>query len=226
VNGIVYVVAGSAGQLEGSSSGYPHNAMYYSNVSIGGALYFEVEGNRLNAKWIAGDGVIRDNFTIMKSVNKTTNLDIPTGTPTQLTASWVGNYNWSTSETTKTITVAPTANTTYTVNDGLGCLNDVFNITVSGPGRNIITEATIEAPTDASVKVMPTLVHKGQQISVTSPNTIPTEITLVDINGRIIKRFNSRQSFSIETNNLQNGIYFLRMKLKGKPFVQKISVLD
>jgi methionine-rich copper-binding protein CopC len=226
VNGIVYVVAGSAGQLEGSSSGYPHNAMYYSNVSIGGALYFEVEGNRLNAKWIAGDGVVRDNFTIMKNVNKTTNLDIPAGTPTQLTASWIGNYNWSTSETTNTITVAPTANTTYSVNDGLGCLNDVFNITISGPRRNMITEASIEAPADASVKVMPTLVHKGQQISVTSANTTPTEITLVDINGRVVKRFNSRQSFSIETNSLQNGIYFLRMKLKGKPFVQKISVLD
>ena len=226
VNGIVYVVAGSAGQLEGSSSGYPHNAMYYSNVSIGGALYFEVEGNRLNGKWISGDGIIRDNFTIMKDVNKTTNLNIPPGTPTQLTASWVGNYNWSTSETTKTITVAPVSNTNYTVNDGLGCLNDVFNITVSGGVRNIFTEATIEASTNGSVKVIPTLVHKGQQISVTSGNVTPTDISLVDINGRIIRRFNSSQSFYIETDKLQNGIYFLHMKIKGKPFIQKIAVLD
>ena len=226
LNGIVYVVAGSAGQLEGSSSGYPHNAMYYSNVSIGGALYFEVEGNRLNGKWISGDGIIRDNFTIMKDVNKTTNLNIPSGTPTQLTASWIGNYNWSTSETTKTITITPASNSTYTVNDGLGCLNDVFNVTVSGGGRNLFTEATIEASVAGSVKVIPTLVHKGQQISVTLGNVTPTDILLVDINGRIVKRFNSRQSFYIDTDQLQNGVYFLRMKLKGKPFVQKIAVLD
>jgi hypothetical protein len=37
------------------------------------------------------------------------------------------------------------ANTTYTVTDGVTCLTDVFNITVSGAGRNLITNATIEA---------------------------------------------------------------------------------
>ena len=161
----------------------------------------------------------------MKDVNKTTNLSIPSGTPTQLTASRVGNYNWSKSETTKTIAVAPTSNSTYSVNDGLGCVNDVFNITVSAAGQNIFTEATIEVSA-ASVKVIPTLVHKGQQISVIAGHFTPTEISLVDINERIVKRFNSRQSFYIETDKLQNGFYFLRMKLIGKPFVQKISVLD
>jgi len=226
VNGIVYVVAGSAGQLEGSSAGYPHNAMYYSNVSIGGALFFEVEGNRLDGKWISSDGVIRDNFTIMKDVNKTTNLSIPSGTPTQLTASWIGNYNWSTSETTRSITVAPLVNTNYTVNDGLGCLNDAFNITVTGGGRNPLTSTTIEASTKESVKVVPTLVHRGQQITVNSGSITPTDIMLIDINGRIIRKFNSRQSFRIETGNLHNGSYFLQMKLKGKPFVQQIVVID
>jgi len=226
VNGIVYAVVGSAGQLGGTTTGYPHDAMYYSNVTNGGTLFFEVEGNRLDAKWICADGVIRDNFTIMKDVNKTISLTIPAGTPTELTASWIGNYSWNTGETTRTIIVSPVVNTTYTVNDGLSCLSDVFNITVSGAGRNIITNATIEASKGASVKVIPTLVHKGQQISVISGSVTPTEITLIDIKGRIITRYNSRQSFFIETNNLQNGVYFLRMKLKGKPFVQKIAVLD
>src|SRR5436190_14998817 len=194
-NGIVYVVAGSAGQLDGTSAGYPHNAMYYSDVSVGGAFFFEIEQNRLDAKWICADGVIRDQFTIMKNVNKTTNLTIPSGTPTQLDASWLGNYSWNTLETTRSITVSPTANTTYTVTDGVTCLTDVFNITVSGAGRNLITNATIEATSNGSVKVIPTLVHKGQQISVTSGDIIPAEISLVDINGRLIRKFNSRQSF-------------------------------
>lgn len=226
VNGIVYIVAGSAGQLEGSSSGYPHNAMYYSNVSIGGALFFEVEGNRFDGKWISSDGVIRDNFTIMKDVNKTTNLSIPSGTPTQLTASWIGNYNWSTSENTRSITVAPLANTNYTVNDGLGCLNDAFNITVTGGARNPLTNTTIEASIKESVKVVPTLVHRGQQVTVNSANSTPTDIVLVDINGRVIRKFNARQSFRIETGNLHNGSYFLQMKIKGKRFVQQIVVID
>jgi hypothetical protein len=42
-NGIVYAVVGSSGQLGGTTSGYPHNAMYYSNDTNGGAMYLEVE---------------------------------------------------------------------------------------------------------------------------------------------------------------------------------------
>ncbi len=91
-NGIVYALVGSAGQLGGTTTGYPHNAMYYSNVTNGGTLYFEVENNRLAAKWICSDGVIRDNFTIMKNVNQTSTVSIPTGASTTLTASWTGNY--------------------------------------------------------------------------------------------------------------------------------------
>ncbi len=200
--------------------------MYYSDVSVGGAFFFEIEQNRLDAKWVCADGVIRDQFTIMKNVNKTTNLNIPPGTHIQLDASWLGNYSWNTSETTRSINVSPSANTTYTVTDGLTCLTDVFNITVSGAARNSFTNATIEAAANGSVKVIPTLVHKGQQISVTSGDDTPTEISLVDINGRLIRKFNSSQSFFIKTDDLQNGVYFLRMKLKGKPFIQKITVLD
>ncbi len=68
-DGTVYVVSGSAGAQGGSKATYPHNAMYYSNNQIGGALMLEVTGNKLNVKWICADGVIRDNFTMMKEVS-------------------------------------------------------------------------------------------------------------------------------------------------------------
>jgi len=99
--GILYVVAGSAGWATTTQAAYPHNAMYYSNTTNGGSLYLEVEGNRLDAKWIADDGVIRDKFTIMKDVNvkqtitQETNLNNIT-----LTASWNGNYGWQNTNVT------------------------------------------------------------------------------------------------------------------------------
>ena len=130
-NGIVYAVVGSSGQLGGTSTGYPHNAMYYSNSTNGGALFFEVENNRLDAKWIGADGVIRDNFTIMKNVNQSSNVSIINGGSTTLTASWIGNYSWSNGATTRSITVSPGASTVYTVSDGAGCLTDVFNVNIS-----------------------------------------------------------------------------------------------
>jgi len=68
--GTVYVVSGSAGALGGHKPEYPHNAMYYSNNEVGGAVMLEVEGNRLAMKWICSDGQIRDQFTMMKDVSK------------------------------------------------------------------------------------------------------------------------------------------------------------
>jgi methionine-rich copper-binding protein CopC len=225
-NGIVFVVAGSAGQLDGTSSGYPHNAMYYSDVSNGGAFFFEVEQNRLDAKWVCADGLIRDQFTLMKDINKTTNLTIPSGTPTQLDASWLGNYSWNTSEITRSITVAPTANTTYTVTDNLNCITDVFNITVTGGAKNSFTETSPEIKTKESFKIVPTLVQRGQPVLVKTGYNSSVEISLIDINGRVIRNFKANQAASMRTDNLQPGVYFVRLKGKSKPVIQKIVVMD
>ncbi|MEO6723261.1 MAG: metallophosphoesterase family protein [Ferruginibacter sp.] len=132
-NGIVYALAGSSGQVTGTTAGYPHDAMYYSNTSIGGAFYFEVDSNRLDAKWICADSVIRDNFTIFKGVNKRTDTTIMAGDSIHLSASWVGNYMWTSGATTRSINVGPNEDTTYNVWDNNNCLADTFNVTVLTP---------------------------------------------------------------------------------------------
>jgi len=60
------VVTGSAGPVGGIQKSFPHAAMYYSNGTIGGATMLEVKGNKLTLKWICADGVIRDQFTMVK----------------------------------------------------------------------------------------------------------------------------------------------------------------
>ncbi len=135
-NGTMYIVTGSSGQLGGSSTGYPYDAMYYSNNTEGGAFYFEVDNNRLDAKFICADGVIRDQFTMMKDVNKKLAFSASNGLSVSLTASYVGSYNWSgpgASGSTKTISVTPPSNatTSYIVNDALGCVADTFVITAA-----------------------------------------------------------------------------------------------
>lgn len=145
-HGSMYVVAGSAGQLGGTSTGYPHNAMFYSNATQGGSLYFEVDSNRLDAKFISYSGtgvtvapVIRDQFTIFKDVNKVYNLNATVNVPLILSASWKGTYTWPTNGnvTTPSVTIPNTAlgTFTYRVRDlaSANCLEDVYNITVSSP---------------------------------------------------------------------------------------------
>jgi hypothetical protein len=64
--GTVYLVTGSAGKLGGEQTSFPHDAMYFSDADHGGASILEINGDRLDLKWICADGVIRDHFTMMK----------------------------------------------------------------------------------------------------------------------------------------------------------------
>ncbi len=128
--GTVYVVTGSAGAMGHKQTTYPHDAMYYSYNEKGGASIIEVNENKLELKWICSDGEIRDHFVMMKDVNKTRTIMAKKGKPVTLTASFVGNYNWSGSkETTRSITVKPKGKkTVYEVTDPYTCLKDRFEI--------------------------------------------------------------------------------------------------
>lgn len=128
--GTVYVVSGSAGQLGGRSVGFPHDAMQYANDSVGGASIIEVQGNRLDLKWICSDGMIRDQFTMMKEVNRLVKVSGKKGKPLTLTASFVGSYQWNNKGgNTRSITVMPASRKkVYEVKDPYSCVKDVFEV--------------------------------------------------------------------------------------------------
>lgn len=131
--GTVYVVAGSGGQLGNPKADFPHKAMYYSDAERGGGLMLEVESNRLDLKWIASDGVIRDKFTIEKGVNKETTYDVARNEPVELKASFIGDYVWNTGQNTRNVQVQPAETTDYTVRDPQHCIQDVFHVKVAKP---------------------------------------------------------------------------------------------
>jgi hypothetical protein len=62
--GAVYCVSGSSSRVSGSPP-LDHPAMFISLNRLG-SLVFEVDGDRLDAKWIAAGGEVRDSFTIIK----------------------------------------------------------------------------------------------------------------------------------------------------------------
>jgi hypothetical protein len=61
--GAVYVVAGSSGKMSGGSLNHP--AMFTSLNNLG-SLVLDINGNRLNAKFLTETGTITDFFTILK----------------------------------------------------------------------------------------------------------------------------------------------------------------
>jgi predicted phosphodiesterase len=139
-HGTVYIVSGNAGADGGVQGGYPHDAFPYSDQNFGGMFYFEADSNRLDAKYIRSDGAIGDNFTIMKGVNVADTFFIISGNQVTLNASWGGNYAWSTTATTRTITVTPAEGlTNYSVVDNLGCLKDSFAVYANVCAGNVNT---------------------------------------------------------------------------------------
>lgn len=233
--GSVYVVAGSAGQLGGTQTAYPHNAMHYSNATNGGSMVLEIEGNTLNAKWICADGVIRDNFTIEKDVNKTTNLNITSGQNVVLTASWIGNYSWTPGgATTRTISVSPTSNISYTVTDGAtNCLKDIYNIKVSGArfaqGNNMQDETN-----GLSLSVFPNPTSGETTIQYSTPFVGDVTLDLYDIQGKKIKSFINqtqdngvyKQSFNSKSDGIPAGIYFVKLSFREQQINQKLVIQE
>ena len=131
-NGTVYVLSGSAGQLGGTQGSFPHNAMHYSNATYGGSLILDIQNNRLDAKWLCADGVIRDKFTIYKDVNTVKIYTVTPTSTTNISASWPGTYVWSNSVTTNSISVTTSVNATFWVKDPNSCVADTFKFVLSG----------------------------------------------------------------------------------------------
>ncbi|WP_461053973.1 metallophosphoesterase [Spirosoma arcticum] len=65
-NYIVHVVNGSGGGIERAPDNINHPAMQ-NTQDDGGSMYMEIEGDRLDAKFIAQDGTIKDQFSIVKA---------------------------------------------------------------------------------------------------------------------------------------------------------------
>ncbi|WP_188764879.1 metallophosphoesterase [Emticicia aquatilis] len=138
--GTIYCVVGSAGRLDWNGDPNPHPSSVYSNISIGGSLLFTINDNRLDARWVAADGVIRDNFTVFKNVNKTEKKTLEYGEKIRLTSSWKGSHLWSNGVNNQDfIEISPRKDTIISVVDSLGFLKDNFQISVL-PQPVVLTE--------------------------------------------------------------------------------------
>jgi predicted MPP superfamily phosphohydrolase len=220
-HGSIYVVSGSAGKVGGQSAGYPHKCMHYSNTTNGGAIYFEVEDNRLDAKFISYDTaspstpIVRDSFTIFKDVNKSTSINTSLNSQTTLEASWIGQYNWSTNENTKAITInnAAIGNFVYEVEDDYKCVKDTFTINVTDPlSNNSFENYTVFSfypnPTTGKIKIL---------TSLESINSFK----IISFDGKSIQE-GTINNDEIDVSELKPGVYFIYFENDKNSIIKKI----
>ncbi|GAB3995386.1 hypothetical protein GCM10028807_35390 [Spirosoma daeguense] len=143
--GTVYIVAGSAGALEKIAGLGNHPAMVYTQKDIGGSFYFDVEDNRLDAKFLQNQNIyppygytIADQFTILKDVGIPQSLTVATGQSVTLTAPFISNYVWSNpadggfSSSSRSVVInLPVGTHTYQVRDAQSCVQNTFTVHVT-----------------------------------------------------------------------------------------------
>jgi acid phosphatase type 7 len=135
-NGTVYVVSGTFGRLEPvlalRLNQPPHPSSYFSDLLTGGSVALKIEDNRLDCEWLCADGVVRDRFTMLKNVNKTSTINIEYGDKVKLKASWPGTYKWSNGVNNQAeIEINSLKSGVYSVKDSLGFLEDKFEVNVA-----------------------------------------------------------------------------------------------
>lgn len=222
--GIVYCVAGSGGQLGGQSTGYPHKAMVYSNEDVGASASIQIEDNRMDFYMVAADSTIKDHFVMFKDVNKHFYRHTQPGVPITITASWKGDgYRWSTGETTRSITVAPTKVTDYYVTDDKGVLVDTNTVDFTTG----LDEAVVEA---FNVEVYPNP-STGGKVSLKLADVTESSLTLIVTNllGQEVvpsKTITLDSKSKEETINFPStpGFYLVTLKGSKGSVVRKVEV--
>ncbi len=217
-NGTVYIVAGEAGKIGSVQSSYPHNSKYFSDASKTGALFFEIENNRLDAFYLEEDSLIHDSFTMFKNVNNKINLT-SLGSQT-LTASWPGTYNWQHSTAyTQSVLVNNTATSlNYIVTDSLNCIADTFN--------NVLASIASLNATKKNVIVYPNPTNGKLVIDASFFNSELYLIEIINTTGQsVFKVSSSKEVLTINIQHLKDGEYFITLKNSEKtitkPFILK-----
>ena len=138
--GTVYAVCGNSGQ-GGVVHGYtpwPHPAMTAKSLELTrGSMILEFTANDLTAKFLDINGIVQDNFKIVKE-------DCPTvgGIQSQLSGNWTNTLTWGCG-------VVPTATTNATINQG-------HTVTINGitPEVKTLTEkGTLQFLLGGKIKV-------------------------------------------------------------------------
>ncbi|MES2763080.1 MAG: metallophosphoesterase [Bacteroidota bacterium] len=220
--GTIYIVAGEAGKLGATQFDYPHNSKYFSTSSKAGALFLEIEGNRLDGFYLMEDSLIHDKFTMFKNVSRHIDITGLIGQTAILSASWNGGpYNWTfNGATTQTQSVSVTATSEFIVHDSLNCLADTFSIGVLGLRTN----------------------NKNTNDLIVYPNPAKDKLSLSfsDINGkyevsitdRIGKRvysisryfYNGKSELDIADLHLIGGQYFISLKISEKTVTKSFFI--
>ena len=144
IMGTVYAVAGSSGGNLYLQTNAPHEALpFYTTAygGLGGSVYMEIEGNRLDFKMISQNGSILDKFTMVKDMNQNSYVDIPSNLPVfELKSPYRELSSWASSPSlaSSIFITHPVNGMLFQVQDTKNCFKDTLVLRSINPCENAI----------------------------------------------------------------------------------------
>ena len=143
-------------------------------------------------------------------ISNTTALTLNAGTGTN-------TYQWTTGETTESITVSVTGTYCVTVTSAENCSNsDCILIDIS---TGIHT-----SPNEKTIAVYPNPTIGKCTVSIPS-NIASVDIELIDSRGALVNRFTGSQITEIDLTAFPKGVYWLKIKSDNSTSMQKIVLM-
>ena len=189
---------------------YTQNGFNLLNPSVG------VHNETITLETVNGcDSIVNLTLTVIDNPDITIsgNTNIVEGESTVLTASGADSYEWSTGETTASITVSPTENTTYHVVGYIsGCENEA-QVTVF-----VVPDALYDN-NDDMISIFPNPVYTEINIQYIGMQ----EISVYNLNGQKIETIIvTTDTYILNVGDYKPGIYYLRIAGMDEVIVKKI----
>ena len=189
---------------------YTQNGFNLLNPSVG------VHDETVTLETVNGcDSIVNLTLTVIDNPDITIsgNTNIVEGESTVLTASGADSYEWSTGETTASITVSPTENTTYHVVGYIsGCENEA-QVTVF-----VVPDALYDNDNDV-ISIFPNPVYTEINIQYIGMQ----EISVYNLNGQKIETIIvNTDTYIVNVDDYKPGIYYLRIAGMDEVIVKKI----
>ena len=189
---------------------YTQNGFNLLNPSVG------VHDETVTLETVNGcDSIVNLTLTVIDNPDITIsgNTNIVEGESTVHTASGADSYEWSTGETTASITVTPTENTTYHVVGYIsGCENEA-QVTVF-----VVPDALYDNDNDV-ISIFPNPVYTEINIKYIGMQ----EISVYNLNGQKIETIIvTTDTYILNVDDYKPGIYYLKIAGMDEVIVKKI----
>ena len=181
--GAVYAVAGSSGQT--SAAPLNHPVMFISLLKLG-SMVLDIDGNRLDARFIDNTGATGDYFTIVKGVTPKPSVTINATTPTATEAGPTnGMFTVARSgATAAALMVNYTVSGTATSGSDYAALSGTVTIPVGAASATITVAPVNDTLVEANETVIATL-SASAAYTVGSPSSATVTIVSDDVNANL-----------------------------------------